>query len=398
MIRVRVVTDPLEFEAVESALASIGRGILTDVIGSVGARFADRSDPGSVVSGLHGTTSAPGIRDRAVPDAAIAWNRWTGTSGRVGQSHRWNETFSRSGYPNDRRIGTASPPSMVPFSFLLDSARTDGKGSGWTVWGRGSAHRFQWGNETSSHDGSLGTVYVGADVGAGDWLAGVSLARASATADYRFDRSVDACGGGTGEGLIEAEVTSVLPYAGRRIGAGWVWGTLGAGSGDGSVERCETGHRSDADLTMRLAAVGGRHPFSGGERFDVSVVEEVGVLRLTTGDAVGPAGERALSVGQARLGLEVSGKAPPGCMRSGGDLRSGIRPRGLGRRGHGCRPGTGGGCALSEPAVASRYRRERSNTGRPRRGGCRGSQCRLDPLDPTCGRRDGIAGVARMAP
>ena len=316
MIRVRVVTDPLEFEAVESALASIGRGILTGVIGSVGARFADRGDPGSVVSGQHGTTSAPGIRDRAVPDAAIAWNRWTGTSGRVGQSHRWNETFSRSGYPNDRRIGTASPPSMVPFSFLLDSARTDGKGSGWTVWGRGSAHRFQWGNETSSHDGSLGAVYVGADVGAGDWLAGVSLARASATADYRFERSVDACGGGMGEGLIEAEVTSVLPYAGRRIGAGWVWATLGAGSGDGSVERCETVHRSDADLTMRLAAVGGRHPFSGGERFDVSVVEEVGVLRLTTGDAVGPAGERALSVGQARLGLEVSGKAPPGCMHS----------------------------------------------------------------------------------
>ena len=313
MIRVRVVTDPAELEAIESVLASIGRGILTGVMQSVGARFADQAAPSVVLRGQRGSTSAGGNPARAQPDGAVAWGRWPGASERAG---RWNEMLPQSGYPSDRRLVTERRPGMVPFSFSLDQERTDGEGPAWTVWGRGGAHRYESGNMVSSHDGSLGTVYVGTDVRAGDWLAGVSLARAVAAADYRFDRSVDVCGGGTGEGMVEAEVTSVFPYAGRRVGQGWVWGALGAGTGDGSVERCETGQRNDAGLTMRLAALGGRHPFSGGERFAVSVVEEIGVLRLTTGGAVGPFGDRSVSVGQGRLGLEVAGTTPPGCMHS----------------------------------------------------------------------------------
>ena len=155
---------------------------------------------------------------------------------------------------------------------------------------------------------------MGADARVGDWLAGVSLARSAAQADYRFERSVDTCGGGgIGEGMVDAELTSVHPYVGRQIGGGSVWATLGAGSGDVSVERCETGQRNETDLSMRLAALGGRHPFAGGERIEVSVVEEIGVLDLTTGDAPGPVGDRSLTVGQARLGLEASGVAPADC-------------------------------------------------------------------------------------
>ena len=140
------------------------------------------------------------------------------------------------------------------------------------------------------------------------------MARSAAEADYQFERSVDACGGGgVGEGMVDAELTSVHPYVGRQIGRGSVWATLGAGSGEVSVERCETGRRNETDLSMRLAALGGRHPFAGGERMEVSVVEEISVLDLTTGDAPGPVGDRSVSVGQARLGLEASGVATPGC-------------------------------------------------------------------------------------
>ena len=64
---------------------------------------------------------------------------------------------------------------------------------------------------------------------------------------------------------------------------------------------------------MRLGALGGRHPFAGGERIEISVVEEIGVLDLTTGDALGPVGDRSVTVGQARLGLEASGVVPAGC-------------------------------------------------------------------------------------
>ena len=92
-----------------------------------------------------------------------------------------------------------------------------------------------------------------------------------------------------------------------------MWATLGAGSGEVSVERCETGRRNETDLSMRLGAFGGRHPFAGGERIEISVVEEIGVLDLTTGEALGPVGDRSVTVGQARLGLEASGVVPAGC-------------------------------------------------------------------------------------
>ena len=154
---------------------------------------------------------------------------------------------------------------MVPFSFSLDSARSGSTGPAWAVWGRADAHRFESGSDGNSHDGTLTAVHLGADARVGDWLAGVSVARSAAEADYQFERSVDACGGGgTGEGMVDAELTSVHPYVGRQIGRGSVWATLGAGSGEVSVERCETGRRNETDLSMRLAALGGRHPFAGG--------------------------------------------------------------------------------------------------------------------------------------
>ena len=114
---------------------------------------------------------------------------------------------------------------------------------------------------------------------------------------------MDACGGGgVGDGMVDAELTSVHPYVGRQIGRGSVWATLGAGGGEVSVERCETGRRNEAELSMRLAALGGRHPFAGGERIEVSVVEEISVLDLTTGDAPGPVGDRSVTrgAGEAR--------------------------------------------------------------------------------------------------
>ena len=157
-------------------------------------------------------------------------------------------------------------------------------------------------------------VHLGADVGAGEWLAGVSVLRSDAETDYRFDRTVDACGGvGVGEGMLAAELTSVHPYAARRLGRGWVWAALGTGRGEASVERCAPGNVDEVDLKVRLAALGGRHPFAYRDRLAVSVVEDVGVLGMTTGTSSGPVGDRSVTVGRARVGLEAAGVAPPGC-------------------------------------------------------------------------------------
>ena len=315
-VSVRVVTDLAEIEAVESGLASIGRAVLTGVTESVRARFDSRS--------IFGERGASGAQDVAasvwrdpgqVVSAADVGNPWPMDGARsVGWDQRglfepqvsaddWFETMSRT-----HRRG------LAPFSFSLDSSQSGPAGPSWSVWGRADRQQFESGMDRSSHDGSLMAVHLGADARAGDWLAGVSVAHSAAEVDYRFERSTDACGGGgTGEGMVDAELTSVHPYVGRQIGRGQVWATLGAGGGEVSLERCETGHRNEANLSMRLGAFGGRHPFAGGERMAVSVVEEIGVLDLTTGDAIGPVGNRSVTVGQARIGLEASGIAPAGC-------------------------------------------------------------------------------------
>ncbi len=311
-VRVRVVTDPAEIEAIGSALASIGRVVLTSVTGSVRDRF---SEP---ITSMDDTSG----EERADSHArAVVGNRWPAPSSHGVRFDEWDAGgLFESGYPVGARLATTSPAhrrGMAPFSFSLDSGRSATAGTGWSVWGRGDVRGFESGTDGDSHDGTITSVHLGADARRGDWLAGISVARGAAEADYRFERSADACGGaGGGDGTINADLTSAHPYAGRRVGAGWVWATLGAGGGEMSAERCESGHRVETDLSMRLAAAGGRHPFARGERVALSIMEEVGMLDLTTGDAPGPVGDRSVRVGQARIGLEASGVVPPGCRCS----------------------------------------------------------------------------------
>ena len=352
-----VVADPAELEAVESVLASIARGILTSVTGSVQARFAtERSVLGEQRAFGEPSPLTIARSNRAQADAgARTWNGRTGLPMHGARSGGWDPNGlpqSQVGGGHGSRVehgpwpGTANPRGMVPFSF--DSSRSGSTGPAWAVWGRGDTHRFESGMDGTSNDGTLTAVHLGADARVGDWLAGVLVANTSAEADYRFERSVDACGGGgIGEGMVDAKLTSVHSYAGRRVGRGWLWAALGAGGGEASVERCETGQRNEADLSIRLAALGGRHPFAGGERIAVSVVEEISGLALTTGDAVGPVGDRSVTVGQARLGLEAAGVAPADCECS---LATFVRASARGDWGDGA---TGTGLEL---ATGVRYR------------------------------------------
>ena len=348
-IGVRVVADPAELEAVESVLASIGRAVLTGVADSVRARFDSRRAVGE----RGASTNVQRNRAQAVADVGVfGGNQWPGLAAHGTRSVGWDGRGRfEPQVPGDDWFETMNRTyrrGMVPFSFSLDSAQSGSTGPAWGVWGRADAHRFESGIDGSSHDGTLTAVHLGADARVGDWLAGVSVARSAAQADYRFERSSDACGGGgVGEGMVDAELTSVHPYAGRQIGRGSVWATLGAGGGEVSVERCETGRRNEADLSMRLAAFGGRHPFAGGDRIEVSVVEEIGVLALTTGDALGPIGDRSVTVGQARLGLEAAGVAPADCDCS---LTTFVRAFARGDWGDGA---TGAGLEL---AAGVRYR------------------------------------------
>ena len=306
----RVVADPAELAAVDGVLASIGRGLLNDVASAIDGRF---QTAGTRAAGERPPTPAafsPGI-------AGIV----AGTNGpRADFGMGASIGSPRPGW--HAHVGSLPPGSesahparfRAPFSFSLAGAGSD---RSWSVWGRGGARRFESGRGETGHDGSRTSIQLGVDGRAGDWLGGVFLSSDRASADYRFARSVDACGGaGAGAGTLAAELATVQPYAGRRAGSGWLWATVGAGRGKATAERCESGVRNGADLSVRLAAAGGRHALARGDRFELSVVEDVGTVRLETGPGRGPAAGRRVSVGRARIGLEASGATPPQCPLS----------------------------------------------------------------------------------
>ena len=344
-VAVRVVADPAELAAVDAVLASIGRGVLSSVTASVGDRFAQRSalreeEPIRDAGAFMGAPEIPAspLADR------------TGRRGGIPTGHDPFGDLRNDRLRTPGRSAGFPRRGMAPFSFSL-AGQAGGSGSAglsWSTWGRGDQRRIEGGASGTSHDATLSGVHLGADVGGDDWLGGVSVLHSRAEADYRFDRSVDACGGGgTGEGILDAELTSIHPYGGRRIGRGWIWASVGVGGGEVSVERCKSGQVGDADVSMRLAAVGGRHPFAFGEQLAVSVVEEVGVVTVTTGSAAGPAGNRSVTAGLARIGLEAAGVTPLECKCS---LSTYVRAFARGDWGDGA---TGAGLEL---AAGVRYR------------------------------------------
>ena len=344
-VAVRVVADPAELAAVDAVLASIGRGVLSSVTASVGDRFAQRSafreeEPIRDAGAFMGAPEIPAspLADR------------TGRRGGIPTGHDPFGDLRNDRLRTPGRSAGFPRRGMAPFSFSL-AGQAGGSGSAalsWSAWGRGDQRRIEGGASGTSHDATLSGVHLGADVGGDDWLGGVSVLHSRAEADYRFDRSVDACGGGgTGEGILDAELTSIHPYGGRRIGRGWIWASVGVGGGEVSVERCKSGQVGDADVSMRLAAVGGRHPFAFGEQLAVSVVEEVGVVTVTTGSAAGPAGNRSVTAGLARIGLEAAGVTPLECKCS---LSTYVRAFARGDWGDGA---TGAGLEL---AAGVRYR------------------------------------------
>ena len=297
---VRVVTDPAELAAVEMGLAAVGRNLLGEVTAAVGKRF----EGGFGGSSPRASSSATGLA--LLPTATRFPHRRVGpASSRIAHAARPMELAAD--------FGVRGSPA---FAFSLGGSSTGKAGPfGLSLWGSGGARRFRGGE--ADIDGSLRAVQLGADMRSGMWLAGLSASASEATADYRFRRSVDACGGeGYGEGMLKTNLTSVHPYVGRRFDDGWVWGTVGWGRGEAMVERCESGRRSEADLRIRLGALGGQHPIADGGRRRWSVVEDLGLLRLETGGGPGPLGDREVSVGRARLGVEAAGSVPEDCPRS----------------------------------------------------------------------------------
>ena len=289
-----VVTDPAELAVIETAFARAWSHLLAEIVGGIGDRFVN---PDAAASAMRPATAptAPARLDSGAFAGGSPMNGWDRSTAFGGGTDILDMSRTRP----------LTPARSRPGAFSLATGAAGGSGA-WSVWGRGSLRRHESLGDQDL-DGSIETLQIGADTRVSDWILGASAAVSRADTNFRFVRSLDVCGGGgTGEGVLETELASIHPYAGRKVGDGWVWATLGFGGGEAVLKRCVSGRRTTSDISVRLGALGGRHRVGTGGRLELSLVEDIGVLRATTGAATGPIADLSVSVSRARIGVEVS--------------------------------------------------------------------------------------------
>ena len=159
-------------------------------------------------------------------------------------------------------------------------------------------------DEGSRYGGELRTGYVGIDVDAGKWLAGVALARSWSDSDYSF-------GGGEADferGRLETTLTAVLPYGRWKLSEkSEAWGVLGMGRGEAAhVAGDALDQRETSDLSMWMAAGGLRHELASRRGYDLALRADGGLARLETADGAQDVDGLDAGSWRARVGLEAS--------------------------------------------------------------------------------------------
>ena len=236
------------------------------------------------------------------------------------------------GWDESRRMGREVSVNdfLMGSSFSLSAAaNADGSGARWTAWGRGATTRFDGADGTLSIDGQVATGTLGADYEWGPLMAGVAVTHSRGAGE------VD--GPSAGQGEMETSLTSVYPYlrykAHERVS---VWGLLGYGRGEMSLEQ-EAARRIEADLAMRMGAVGIRGSLwsateTGG--IDLAVKSDLFMVQMQSDEVAGLPeveadarrvrllieGSRAMAVGTE---AQVTPSVEIGVRYDGGDAETG---------------------------------------------------------------------------
>ena len=208
-------------------------------------------------------------------------------------------------------------------SFHLASAKgaEDAPGGRWSMWGRGARTSFEG---AGALEGNVATAMLGVDYEKEHFLMGVALSRAKGEGGFgNADRSE-----------VEATLTSVHPYlryrASERLS---VWGVLGFGQGEMTLE--EKARRAGTDIQMRMGAFGVRGELMRVGGFDLALKSDALLAQV---DADEKNGLEAVSTEATRLRVmleasrEVSmkggGRFTPsveaGLRHDGGDADEGM--------------------------------------------------------------------------
>ncbi len=297
-----VSTDVAETDALENAVAAIARNTLASVNSAVGARFrAERVG-----------TPAP---------EAAGFTPWHANQfGALGQCGGHSGGALPTGFNHNTGF-CASQPGAGPFRFApspmtgglhglqgmnfaipLNASASGEAGqwtapAQWTFWGQVDRQSF----EGAGYDGSLTSLYVGADASFGEnWLAGIAVSRSSGDADYEFTSTR-----ASGTGDLDTDLVSVHPYMHWTVDdVAELWAIVGAGWGDVDLVRSATAQEGEADLSMWMLSAGGRRTLAAGAEWDFALTGDAGVLEMRTDDGVGIIDDMNVSVGRVKFGLE----------------------------------------------------------------------------------------------
>ena len=258
----------------------------------------------------------------------------------------------------------AAPQGMTGRELLLGSAfhltrERDGSGPGLAAWGRVTIGGFDGEapaeKGTVRIDGDVTTGILGADAEWNRLLAGVAISVSEGEGTFAQP--------GVDSGTIESTMTTVSPYARLSLNdRASAWGLAGWGTGDMTIVQTARAANGDkpkrdeiltrTDLSMRLAAVGGRHALlqadeAGG--IDLTVKADAFYVE-TESEAVSNEGSTTGVASRVRLALET-GRAFD--MGNGATLRPSLE-LGLRHDGGDAETGTGveigAGVSYADPA------------------------------------------------
>ena len=308
-------TETARRRALSMVLAGMGRRIAADTVDAVEERFNRPPAGAQVILGGRALTDAVtgagtglvrGVRDADRPglEPLGATGRPAGYEhgprydgfdrGSPAEANEWMTWTPGEGFRQ------ASALELLSRSrFDLSPSRQDDTGAAdWSLWGRGTAGRFEGKPETGfGMDGEVFGGYVGLDYRLDrDVLLGVAVAHARGDADYEID-AVTA-------GVVDLELTSVLPYAHWKPGPDLgVWALLGTGQGE--VELKDEAGRVETDLEMLTVAFGLRQEVVTWQGIDVAFKADTFLTELETAAAR----ELPEATGKARrLRLRLEGR------------------------------------------------------------------------------------------
>ena len=332
---VLVATDPAETAVLNDALAAIGRSMLSSTASVIGSRFELASTGSQMALGgsRFGGSLSPQMQ------RFLAGNDPFALEERMSERALFSGSGSQQAYGGGYGLTADRLLTGTSFNMPLNAMGTGD--AQFAVWGAGDLQSFEGEPDNGMYDGSSSSGYIGVDARGDGWLAGVSVSRSGAEADYDFDGTARVTGV-RGGGTLETSVTAFHPYARMEVGAdSEVWVIGGFGGGEADLSRTHVTGSQSSDLSMAMAVGGLRRALAmefGGA--DLSLRGDAGFLSLETDSGMMAVDGLSASVSRLRLGLEaawegesatpfveVSGRFDGGDGQTGGglELAGGLR-------------------------------------------------------------------------